>query len=132
MGVKKLDDLVALQLASEFKREVYRLVRQSDRASRDFKFRDQLFDAASSVEANITEGWHRYVARDFALFLRYASGSIAEARLRLRDGIDRGHFAESECEHALALANRCAGSIINLHKSLQPFSTPPRRPRAPR
>jgi hypothetical protein len=42
MGVRLLKDLVAYQLAQAFKREVYRLIDNSEGASRDFKFKDQL------------------------------------------------------------------------------------------
>ncbi len=63
MGVKKLEDLVAYQLAVEARKAVYALVRKHARADQDFRYRDQLFDAAASVEANIAEGWRRYAAR---------------------------------------------------------------------
>jgi four helix bundle protein len=57
MGVKLLEELVAYQLAQEFKREVYRLIDASKGATRDFKFRDQLRDSASGVPRNIGEGF---------------------------------------------------------------------------
>ena len=79
MGVKRLEDLVAFQLAVEFKLEVYRLIRESPAARRDFRFRAQLSDASASVEACLAEGWHRYVAGEFVTFLRYARASLAEA-----------------------------------------------------
>ena len=121
MGVKRLEDLVVFQLSSEFKREVYRIVQSSPTATADRRYKDQLFEAASGVEASIDEGWHRYVASEFAQFLRYARASLAEAKRRLRDGVDRGHFSDAQCRNACVLADRCNAAIMNLHKSLRPF-----------
>lgn len=90
MGAKRLEELVAWQLAHEFKVEAYRLVRASPSASRDSEYRQQLFAAAASGEANIAEGFHRFVPAEFAHFLNIARGSIGEAKVRLIDGIDRG------------------------------------------
>ena len=55
MGVKKLEELVTLQVALEMKLEIYRLVNEHPAAARDYKFRDQIFEAAKSVENNIAD-----------------------------------------------------------------------------
>jgi hypothetical protein len=60
MGVKKVEDLIAFQQARAFKLEVYSIVRRHPAAYRDYRYRDQLFDAALSAEANIAEGWRRF------------------------------------------------------------------------
>jgi len=52
MAVRRYQDLIAWQLAEEFKREVFRIVQQSKRAL-DLRYRSQLLDAASSITANI-------------------------------------------------------------------------------
>jgi hypothetical protein len=41
MGVKRIDELAAFQLAVSFKLEVYALVRLHPQASNDWRFRDQ-------------------------------------------------------------------------------------------
>jgi four helix bundle protein len=119
MGVKKLDDLVAFQQAVAFKVEVYAIIRSHPQAQGDFRYRDQLFDAASSVEANIAEGWRRFGASDLIRFLRYATGSLEEARVRLLDGADRGYFTRDACAAALTHAARCGGATTRLIQSLQ-------------
>ena len=119
VGVKRLDDLVAFKEAVAFKVEVYAIVRRSALAERDYRYRDQLFDAASSVEANIAEGWRRFGAADLVRFLRYATGSLEEARVRLLDGVDRGYFTRGVCEPGLTHAARCGAATTNLIKSLQ-------------
>lgn len=119
MGVKRIEDLVAFQQAVEFKLEVYAIVRRHPLAGRNWKYRDQLFDAASGVEANIAEGWRRYGAADMIRFLRYASGSLEEARVRLLDGVARGYFTEDTCLGALSHARRSSAAITELIESLR-------------
>jgi four helix bundle protein len=128
MGVSRVDELIAFQLALEFKREVYRIVESSEQAKADFRFRAQLFEAASGVEAVLDEGFNRNVPGEFAQFIRYALGSLAEARRRLRDGIHRRYFTEEDCHLAFNLGKRCCDATRNLHRSLWPFL----KKRAPR
>jgi four helix bundle protein len=121
MGVRRIDDLIAWQLAVQFKREVYRLVRESKSAEQDFRHRSQLFSALSSTEANIVEGFSRRSPKQFRLFLGYARASHAEAETHLKDGIDRGYFSQEACAPALVLAKRCGMAILRLLQSLAPF-----------
>ena len=120
MPVRRVEDLVAFQLAVEFKLEVYRILKTC-RNVNDFKYEGQLRGAAGDIEADLAEGFSRNVPGEFAQFVRYARGSLAEARQRLRDGIDRGYFSESDCHEALDLGQRCAHVTQNLFKSLEPF-----------
>jgi hypothetical protein len=53
VGVRRVEDLAAYQLAVQFKLAVYEIVRAHGAAEGDLRYRDQLFDAASSGEANI-------------------------------------------------------------------------------
>lgn len=121
MGVKRLEDLIAFQLAVELKRGVYALVDGTARARSDWRYRDQLFDAALGGESNIAEGWHRHSAAEIAQFLRYALASLAETDRRLRDGVDRNYFTLSEVEPLRRTCSRTIGATTNLWKSLQPF-----------
>jgi len=118
MGAKKVDDLIAFQLAGSFKKEVYAIVRVHEKAGRDFRYRDQLFDATSSVEANIAEGWRRFPEPDMIRFFRYAISSLEEARVRLLDGVDRGYFPRQVCEVGIRYAVRCSAATAGLIRSL--------------
>lgn len=117
MGAKRLEDLVAFQFAVEFKLEVYRIVGNSSAAGHDFKYKDQLFDAASGVERAIAEGFGRYRPLEFAQFLRYALASLGEAQRTLKDGIDRRHFSVENCAAAFTWARRCKAATQGLHAS---------------
>ena len=116
--VKTLDELIAYQQAVAFKREVYAIVRSHASAERDFRYRDQLFDAALGVDSNIAEGWRRFGLPDMRRFLRYALASLEEARVRLVDGVDRGYFTEPTCDKALSHAKRCSRATVRLIESI--------------
>ena len=118
MGARRIEELVAWQLAHAFKIEAYRLIRVHPAANNDFAFRDQLRAAASSVGMNIAEGFHRFHRRDFARFLTIALSSLGEAMLWLRDGVDRGHFQAAVVTDALALGERCYAATLRLKQSL--------------
>lgn len=121
VGVRRVEDLVAWQLAVEFKQEVYRLLRRSPAALGDYRYRSQLREAVASTESNLVEGFHRHTAPQFIQFLSYARGSHAEAETRLKDGIAREYFSPESCSEALQLAKRCGQAILKLIQSLKPF-----------
>ena len=121
MGAKRLDELMAWQLAREFKLLVYDIVQRSPRAVADGRWKDQVLDAAASGEANVAEGFHRYGAAEFAHFLGIARASIGEAKVRLIDGADRGHFPAEDCRAATISADRAMGCITKLKLSLEPY-----------
>ena len=117
VGEHSVEDLVAYQFAVRFKSDVYRLIRLSPVAQRDFKYRAQIEDALGGIDSNIAEGFGRHRATEFANFLLYALGSIAEAKARLQDGILRGHFFAEDCVTAFAWAGRCRQVTERLRKS---------------
>jgi four helix bundle protein len=117
MGVQRLDDLIAHQFAEEFKAAVYLLLNSSTNARRDFKFRSQLQDSAAGVASAVAEGFGRCRAGEFAVFIRYALASLQEARVHLRDGIDRHHFSEADCQVAFLWAHRSRSALLALYAS---------------
>lgn len=121
MGIRKLTDLHAFLLAREFKRSTYKLVRDNRAAWNDLDYRRQLFRAVRSVEFNIAEGWKRYIAGDFSLFLRIALASLQEAQVALEDGVDCGYFTKAMIGDTSQLGNRCGAATMALWQSLQPF-----------
>jgi len=132
MGVRRVEDLIAWQLANAFKVEIYRLIRESAGARGDHRFRDQLRDSAVSVGMNIGEGFLRYGAPEFARYLTIALASLGESVLWLHDGIDREHFDHAACREALLLAKRCRIATLRLRQSLEPFIRRPQRQGGPK
>jgi four helix bundle protein len=92
VGARHYKELIAWQLAQQFKTEVFALVQTSQRASNDRPYAEQLTGAASSVAHNIAEGFLRFGPREFRRFLDYALGSLGEAEGRLEGGIQLGYF----------------------------------------
>ena len=113
-----LDDLIVWQLACEFEGRVLALVRRTPEASRDFRFAGQITDAASPVPSNVTEGFHRFKAGEFAQFLRYARASLAEVEKRLHTGVRKGYFRQADIAPLLQLARRLGKGLVNFHDYL--------------
>jgi four helix bundle protein len=119
MGARHYKELIAWQLAEQFKTEVFALVRASQRASDDRAYAQQLTGAASSVTHNIAEGFLRFGGGEFRRFLDYALGSLGEAEGRLADGIQLGYFDAVACETAFRFAKRCLVATVRLKRSQQ-------------
>ena len=135
MGLRRVEDFYAFQLAVRFSECVLQLVRASPAAMRDFRLRDQLLDAADSAPSDITEGFSRCNPGDFARFLDYAMGSLAEAERWLKAGIARGYFDPAACETPLRYKRRAWKAALNLKQSQvreaarrRAAKRPPRRP----
>ena len=118
-----LKELVVWQLAEQLRDDVVRLVNSSG-ARRDFKFRDQIIPAASSVAANIAEGYGRSAHADFARFVGIATGSLRETETWLRDGISRQVWTADEASNALRLCKRLTVGLRGLRNYLQSTPTP--------
>jgi four helix bundle protein len=129
MGARTYAELTAWQLAEQFKREVFRLQATSASAGRDLRYRSQLLEAAAVVEKDVAEGFLRASPGDFARFLGFALGSLAEAELRLRDGVLLGYFTDAACAESLQLAKRTSVALSRLRLSQFAAARRPARPR---
>ena len=79
MGETKfgLDDFGLYQSAREFRKKVYRLIRQLPREEK-FSLDPQMRRAAISVSNNIAEGHGRWYHKENMRFCRIARGSVEE------------------------------------------------------
>jgi hypothetical protein len=50
VGISNVEDFAAYDFAVRFKLEVYRLIKESPGATKNFKYREQLEDASSGIE----------------------------------------------------------------------------------
>jgi four helix bundle protein len=103
MGARTFKELDAWRLSNELKVGVYQLI-SGTAAERDFAFRDQLRNAASSAPRNIAEGFGRFFPKEFSHYLRIANGSLMETSNHLEDGCDRGYFKRTDVDPLLVLA----------------------------
>jgi four helix bundle protein len=117
-GVGRFEDLIVWQLAVRIRDGVY-TVTETGGASTDFKFRDQLRDAASSAPRNISEGFLRYNPPEFAHFLNIAKGSLGEMQDHLLHGKERRYFSEEEFNNLWRLTCRALRAANRLHAYLR-------------
>jgi four helix bundle protein len=119
MGVSRFEDLRVWQEAKLLSDEVGRLIRRPA-IHQDLALRDQLNAAALSVMANIAEGFLRGRHKEFAQFIRIASGSNGEVRSLLHAAHGRGYLSDEERARLLGHTDRIGGMLRRLAQSLEP------------
>jgi four helix bundle protein len=111
----KMDDdtfenLEIWQDAFELAAHVYELFRDC----RDFGFRDQIRNAASSVSNNIAEGYERDSNQEFIRFLFIAKGSCGEVRSQSYLARRVGLLPDTEALALVVEAKRLSRRIMKL------------------
>jgi four helix bundle protein len=97
--------------------------------AQDFKFCDQINDAALDAAADVAEGFARFYPREFARFLDYAIASLAEVRTRTEAGYRRQYFSEKTTSDVLQLCARADKAARGLRAylwSVEKTDLPPR------
>ena len=123
-GVARYQDLECWKIADELKRRVYEIVDAST-AKTDFRFRDQLMDAASSGPSNISEAFGCYRHKESARYARIAKASLTETHNHVTDGIHRRHWSAALAAPILILADRAIGATIGWIRYLETTKEPP-------
>lgn len=131
--INRFEELDCWQAGRVLKREVYRLSRNRDFA-RDLPLVSQIRRAASSVTANIVEGFERGGNREFIQFLATAKGSCGEIKDHLYTALDENYISQADFDHCYQLCEdtgRLVGGFMRyLEQSSMKghkFVTPPRR-----
>jgi four helix bundle protein len=109
--VKDFTDLDVWKVAREMRREIYRLASSLPEFEK-FGLASQLRRAATSVMANLAEGFGRYGYQENIHFCRQARGSIYELRDHLTTCLDAQYLDEREAGRLDALAQRVT-QILN-------------------
>ena len=117
-GARHFRELVCWQLAYELKKELSHIAAVA-RGKGDFRFCEQLRDAARSAPRNIAEGFGRRTHAEFARFLDVARGSLDECQNHLQDALDEGYVEQSEYERLVTLAKRTSGAVAGLQRYLR-------------
>lgn len=131
-GWKDFREIVAWQRAETVKLRVYKLLERPS-VKHDFRFLDQLRDAARSAPANIAEGFGRFGNKEFARFARIARGSEQEVLNHLIDARDRRLITDDELmleeHHVRKALDAAAGLIRHLERTdKKPHSSNRREP----
>jgi len=86
--------------------------------SEEFRITSQLLRAATSVPANVAEGWSRSTRKDFANFISVARGSLAEVETLLLLSVRIGLVTESDANLAISSADRLGRQLNRLKTQL--------------
>ena len=108
---KKLEDLVAWQLASELSDLIDEMV-SHPAASRYSKLCDQISTSSASVAANLAEGFGRFYPRANAGFVRIAKASLTETQNHLQKGKSRRCWKAEDFTKAWRLSCRTMKAIV--------------------
>lgn len=91
--IKRFEDLEIWQEARKLSKEII-LIAKTTELKTDFKFKEQIKDAAGSVMDNIAEGFERNRNGEFRQFLSIAKGSAGETRSQAYRLFDNDYINE--------------------------------------
>lgn len=115
---KRFEDIQAWQKARAFSVLIYK-ISGIEKFRKDFDLRSQIRRSASSILANIAEGQGRRTDKDFANFLNYAMGSIAETKSHLYLALDLDYISEEEFDDAYEKADEIGRMLFGLVSHLR-------------
>ncbi len=116
-GAKRFTELAAWRRSHELQKLCQDLL-EHPQVRREFKFRDQLSDAASSGPRNIAEGFGRFRPRENAQYVRVANGSANEILTLFIEAHTKGWLTEADFPRFETAARRAIGTIVNYLKYL--------------
>jgi four helix bundle protein len=117
--VRSPQDLRVWQVAMDLAVECYRLSRRFPRDEL-LALTSQLRRAASSIPANIAEGYGRESRTEYIRFLRIAQGSLRELETHLILAHRVGYLAHEEGEVARELSDHVSRLLRRLLQALKP------------
>ncbi len=111
-------ELVVWQKAMMLAKEVYRLAPMLPREE-TYGMRSQITRAATSVPANIAEGWTRESNREKANFLSIAQGSLAETETFLTLCEEIGWFPKDQTTTIRNLIEEVGKMLSSMRRRLR-------------
>jgi four helix bundle protein len=116
--IRDFTDLQVWQLARELRNHLYNLSRKFPHEDR-YGLMQQLRRAASSITANIAEGFGRYSFKENIQFCRQSRGSAYEVRDHLITATDQGYIAPATREPIDLLTQRVIQTLNGYIRSTQ-------------
>jgi len=116
--VKSYQDLEVWQLAVALVTRIYQFVRRFPSSER-FGLVAQIQRAATSVPANIAEGWGRGTTKEFVQFLRFARGSLYELEIHLVVANRLGFCDQKALNELLSETEKIGRMIVALIRTLE-------------
>ncbi len=117
MPIRSYQDLEVWQKAMELAEEVYRITKDFPKEEL-FGLTSQMRRAATSVPANIAEGWARRGTKEFLQFLNIASGSLRELETYILLAERIGIVKQARTHALLQTLEILSKQMVNLQRSL--------------
>lgn len=118
MTINHFTKLEAWSVSHELVLSIYKVIKAFPKEER-FGIIDQMRRAASSVTANIAEGWGRYHYADRVKFYYQARGSCSEVQNFLILAKDLGYLEISEFDTLNRMCDRCFQVISGLIRAVE-------------
>jgi four helix bundle protein len=125
--VADFTELETWKHARVLRNELYRAVQMFPSEER-FGLASQIRRAASSVTANLAEGYGRYSYQENVQFCRVSRGSLYELRDHLTTALDAGYIPKARYDELEALAVsaiRLVNGYIRATRNLKTLAKPP-------
>jgi len=122
MKITRFEDLECWQAARSLVRKIYEATR-TDSFKKDLRLCSQIQSAATSIMANIAEGFIRRSSKEFVQFLFIAMSSASEVQSHLYVALDQGYVPQEKFEVLYEQANKTARIISGLITYLRTRST---------
>ncbi len=118
MKITRFEDLRCWQESRILTNKVYEITRGRE-FSKDIRLASQIQAAATSVMANIAEGFIRRSDKEFVQFLFIAMSSAAEVQSHAYVALDQGYVDRQHFDKIYGQANKTAMLISGLVKYLR-------------
>jgi len=118
MQVKDYRELEVWQRGRNVAKAAYLLTRAFPREEL-YGMISQIRRAATSIPANIAEGWGRHYPAEFIQFLRMANGSRTELETHLILSVDAGLSKETDIQPLMQELTILGKQLLALERSLQ-------------
>ncbi|MEQ1921752.1 MAG: four helix bundle protein [Pyrinomonadaceae bacterium] len=119
--ITRFEDILGWQKARQVTTLIYEITGQGG-FSKDFGLRDQIRRSSVSVMANIAEGFGRKSDKEFANFLNYAHGSVAETQSHLYVALDLKYLGQEQFETIYSMLDETSRILMGFSKHLRGFS----------
>jgi len=118
MTIKRFEDLECWKEARILVQSIYDITRSSE-CRKDLRLCTQIQAAATSVMANIAEGFIRNSDKEFRQFLFVSMSSAAEVQSHLYVALDQKYISQSQFEKVYEQAKKTSRIISGLIKYLR-------------
>lgn len=118
MSIKQIEEIEAWQAARSLAREIYR-ISENNLFKKDFRLSGQIRDAATSIMANIAEGFDSQSDQDFVRFLVFSRRSATEVISHLYVALDQQYIDQTAFNDLTAKINKTKNLVCGFIRYLK-------------